>query len=71
MRFRFKASNNAAKYKASLVDLRLSREMQVKILVVNDELQLVVSQVNDNFTTRDKRIVIPLQRTASTSKGNI
>lgn len=36
-------------------NLRLANKMQVrKLLIINSESQLIVSQVNDNFMARDK-----------------
>lgn len=54
MRFNFKAINNAVKYEGLLARLRLTKEMQVKMLVISSESQLVVSQVNGSFLAKDK-----------------
>ncbi|XP_022875567.1 uncharacterized protein LOC111394008 [Olea europaea var. sylvestris] len=54
MRFEFKATNNAAEYKALLAGLRLAKEMQVRRLHINSDSQLVVSQVNGSFSAKDK-----------------
>ncbi|XP_022856949.1 uncharacterized protein LOC111378016 [Olea europaea var. sylvestris] len=54
MRFGFKVTNNVGEYEAILASLRLAREMQVKRLLIRSESQLVVSQVNGNFSARDK-----------------
>lgn len=54
MRFDFKATNNAIEYEALLIRLRLAREMQVKRLLINNDSHLVVSQVNVNFSVKDK-----------------
>lgn len=54
MQFGFKATSNLAKYEAFLVGLRLAKEMQVKMLFINSNSQLIVSQINGNFTARDK-----------------
>ncbi|XP_022889049.1 uncharacterized protein LOC111404482 [Olea europaea var. sylvestris] len=54
VRFGFKATNNVAEYEALLAGLRLTKEMQVKRLLISSNSQLVVSQVNDNFSTKDK-----------------
>lgn len=54
IRFGFKVSNNAAEHEAFLAGLKLSREMQVKKLMVNSNSQLVVNKVNGNFAARDK-----------------
>lgn len=52
--FRFRATNNVAKYEALLSSLRLAKEMQEKRLLINSDSQLIVSQVNDNFTSHEK-----------------
>lgn len=56
VRFGFKATNNIAEYKALLTSLKLAREMQIKRLLINSDSQLVVSQIIDNFSGRDKSI---------------
>lgn len=43
VRFNFKATNNAAEYEALLASLRLAKEMQMKLLLMNSDSQLVVS----------------------------
>lgn len=43
VRFRFKTTNNVAKYEALFTDLRLAKEMQMKRLLINSNSQLVVS----------------------------
>ncbi|XP_022891987.1 uncharacterized protein LOC111406852 [Olea europaea var. sylvestris] len=54
VRFRFTATNNAAEYGAFFASLKLAKEMQVRRLRINSDSQLVVSQVNDSFSARDK-----------------
>ncbi|XP_022877052.1 uncharacterized protein LOC111395302 [Olea europaea var. sylvestris] len=54
VRFGFKATNNVAEYEALLTGLRLATEMQVKRLLISSDSQLVVSQVNGNFSAKDK-----------------
>ncbi|XP_022866582.1 uncharacterized protein LOC111386359 [Olea europaea var. sylvestris] len=61
VRFSFKVSNNAAEYEALLVGLRLVKEMQVRRLLASSDSQLVVSQVNGNFTTKDSSMVAYLK----------
>lgn len=60
-KFRFKATNNVAKYDALLARLRLVRKMQAKMLVINSDSQLVVSQVNRNFAAINKNIAAYLK----------
>lgn len=54
--FKFKATNNATKYEA--LRLRLTNEMQVKSQLIISNSELVVSQVNGNFTASDKGIAV-------------
>lgn len=53
-RFDFKASNNAIEYEALLANLRIAIEIQVERLYISSDSQLVASQLNGNFTTKDK-----------------
>ncbi|XP_022858883.1 uncharacterized protein LOC111379689 [Olea europaea var. sylvestris] len=62
LEFGFQASNNAAEFEAWLADLRLSKDMQIKSLVVSYDSQLVVSQVRADFTARDKSIASYLKK---------
>lgn len=59
--FRFKASNNITEYEALFTKLKLAKEMQVKRLVNSSYSQLVVSQVNGNFTARDRGVAAYLK----------
>lgn len=62
VRFCFKPSNNRVEYEALLAGLRLSKEKKLMKLVVNGKSQLMVSQVNGNFTAKDKSIVVYLSK---------
>lgn len=61
LRFRFKATNNVIEYKVLLGDLRLAKEVQVKRLFINNDSQLIMSQVNDNVIVREKGMGIYLK----------
>lgn len=61
VRFKFKASNNAAKYELLLTDLRLAKDIQMKRLLINSDSRLVLRQVNPNFNSRDKCMVAYLK----------
>ncbi|XP_022843135.1 uncharacterized protein LOC111366655 [Olea europaea var. sylvestris] len=61
VRFSFKALNNVAEYEALLAGLRLTKEMQVKRLLANNNSQLVVSQVNGNFAAKDSSMAAYLK----------
>lgn len=56
------AFNNATEYKALLAGFKISREIQVKRLMVNCDSQLVVSQVKDNFATREKNMAFYMKK---------
>lgn len=62
VRFCFKSSNNRVEYEALLAGLGLSKEIKVMKLVVNGNSQLMASQVNGNFTAKDKSIVVYLSK---------
>lgn len=57
MRFGFKVFKNVAKYEALIVGFRLTKEMQVKMRLISNDSQMVVSQVNDNFIARNKGMI--------------
>lgn len=56
------ATNFGFKTSKLLVILKLSREIQVMRLVVNNNSYLVVSLVNGNFITRDKSMTAYVQQ---------
>ncbi|KAL2491805.1 RNA-directed DNA polymerase [Abeliophyllum distichum] len=58
----FKASNNAAEYDALLVGLRLAQEMKARKLQIHSDSQLVVSQINGTFATREQSMVAYLKK---------
>ena len=49
LRFRFKASNNEADYKARITELNLAKEMKVESLEIYSDSQLVVYQVTEEY----------------------
>ncbi|XP_048425736.1 uncharacterized protein LOC103946071 [Pyrus x bretschneideri] len=53
LRFKFKASNNEAKYEALLAGLRLAKHLGVKQINIFSDSQLVVNQVTNNFDVKD------------------
>ncbi|KAL2542608.1 RVT 3 domain-containing [Abeliophyllum distichum] len=61
IRFDFKASNNVVEYEALLAGLCLAKDMYVKRLSVGSDSQLVVCQVNENFTIIEKGITAYLK----------
>ncbi|KAI5337819.1 hypothetical protein L3X38_017090 [Prunus dulcis] len=52
-----------AKYEALLAGLRLAKEMGAKQIQIFSDLQLVVHQVNQNFTANDISMTTYLQHT--------
>ncbi|XP_022886895.1 uncharacterized protein LOC111402791 [Olea europaea var. sylvestris] len=57
VRFGFKATNNAAKYEALLVGLRLAREMQVRRLRINSNSQLVIPRLENTHADALSKLV--------------
>ncbi|CAL9018618.1 unnamed protein product, partial [Prunus brigantina] len=53
LRFKFHASNNEAEYEALLAGLRLAKEMGARQIQIFSDSQLVVHQVNQDFTAKD------------------
>ncbi|KAM2057854.1 hypothetical protein ACFX16_030494 [Malus domestica] len=53
LRFKFKASNNDAKYEALIACLRLAKHLGVKRIDIFSDSQLVVNQVSNNFDVND------------------
>ncbi|CAL8161747.1 unnamed protein product [Prunus armeniaca] len=63
LRFKFHASNNEAEYKALLAGLRLPKEMGARQIQIFNDSQLVVYQVNQDFTAKDVSMTAYLQHT--------
>nr|XP_025616631.1 uncharacterized protein LOC112708929 [Arachis hypogaea] len=53
VRYEFPVSNNQAEYEALLAGLTLAREVGVNTLEVNTDSQVVSSQINGSYQTRD------------------
>ncbi|XP_068312544.1 uncharacterized protein [Pyrus communis] len=53
LRFKFKASNNEAKYEALLASLHLAKHLGIKQLDIFSDFQLVVNQITNNFVAKD------------------
>nr|XP_029145858.1 uncharacterized protein LOC114924745 [Arachis hypogaea] len=53
IRYDFPVSNNQAEYEALLAGLTLAREVGAKVLEVNTDSQVVCSQINGSYQTRD------------------
>ncbi|XP_016651049.1 PREDICTED: uncharacterized protein YpeP-like [Prunus mume] len=63
LHFKFHASNNEAEYEALLAGLRLAKEMGAKQVQIFIDSQLVVHQVNQDFTAKDISMTMYLQHT--------
>ncbi|KAI5317816.1 hypothetical protein L3X38_037523 [Prunus dulcis] len=61
LRFKFQASNNEAEYEALIAGLRLAKEMDAKQIQIFSDSQLVVHQVNQDFTAKDASMTAYLQ----------
>ncbi|RYR19470.1 hypothetical protein Ahy_B03g064246 [Arachis hypogaea] len=53
VRYEFPVSNNQAEYEALLAGLSLAQEVGAKVLEVNTDSQVVSSQINGDYQTRD------------------
>ncbi|KAM1118524.1 hypothetical protein ACFX1X_043275 [Malus domestica] len=63
LRFKFKASNNEAKYESLLAGLRLAKHLGVKQIDIFSDSQLVVNQVTNNFDANDSSMAAYLAQT--------
>ncbi|KAI5327731.1 hypothetical protein L3X38_027127 [Prunus dulcis] len=61
LRFNFQASNNEAEYEALLAGLRLAKDMDARQIQIFSDSQLVVHQVNQDFTAKDASMTAYLQ----------
>ncbi|KAI5333676.1 hypothetical protein L3X38_023808 [Prunus dulcis] len=61
LRFNFQTSNNEAEYEALLAGLRLAKEMDARQIQIFSDSQLVVHQVNQDFTAKDASMTAYLQ----------
>ena len=62
LRFRFKASNNEAEYKALIAGLKLAKERKVESLEIFSDSQLVVCQITDEYQAREKKMTAYLHK---------
>ena len=56
VKFAFAASNNEAKYKVGLLELRLVKELSVANFELRCDSQLVASQLRGEYKTRNDRM---------------
>ncbi|XP_057746490.1 uncharacterized protein LOC130965746 [Arachis stenosperma] len=69
IRYDFPVSNNQAEYEALLAGLNLAREVGAKILEVNTDSQVVCSQINGSYQTRDPLLQQYLKKVSETKEG--
>nr|GEW24247.1 reverse transcriptase domain-containing protein [Tanacetum cinerariifolium] len=62
LRFRFDATNNEEEYEALIAELRISEQMDVKILHENVYSQLVANQVNGTYIAKEANIIKYLEK---------
>lgn len=53
LRFQFQATNNEAEYEALVVELKLARSFGALRIKVFSDFQLMVNQINGEYTTKD------------------
>ncbi|CAL2271276.1 unnamed protein product [Prunus armeniaca] len=63
LHFKFHDSNNETEYEALLAGLRLAKEMGARQIQIFSDSQLVVHQVNQDFTAKDVSMTAYLQHT--------
>ncbi|XP_074347504.1 uncharacterized protein LOC141686363 [Apium graveolens] len=56
VKFNFKVTNNEAEYEAIIVDLRLARSLEVKIIKIFSDFQLVVKQIMGKYKILNDRM---------------
>ncbi|RDX66756.1 Pro-Pol polyprotein, partial [Mucuna pruriens] len=57
LHFDFRASNNQAEYEALLAGMKLALEIEAKRLTVKSDSKLVTGQVNEEYQTKDSKLV--------------
>lgn len=55
--FEFKAANNQTKYEAFIAGLKLALVLRAEKLKVRTDSQLVANHLNENFQTKDEKMV--------------
>ncbi|XP_015944568.1 uncharacterized protein LOC107469701 [Arachis duranensis] len=69
IRYDFPVSNNQAEYVALLAGLNLAREVGAKVLEVNTDSQVVCSQINGSYQTRDPLLQQYLNKVSELKEG--
>lgn len=55
VRLDFLATNNVAEYKALILGLELAKQLKISHITMYSDSQLIVSQTNKEYTTKDAR----------------
>ncbi|RDX93904.1 Gypsy retrotransposon integrase-like protein 1, partial [Mucuna pruriens] len=63
LHFEFKNNNNQAEYEALLVEMRLAKELEAKVLTTKSDSKLMNGQVNGEYQAKDPQLVKYLDRT--------
>ncbi|GJR61374.1 reverse transcriptase domain-containing protein [Tanacetum coccineum] len=69
LKFRFDAINNEAEYEALIADLRIAKQMSVKILQTNVDSRLVANQVNESYVAKDHGMMQCLEKVKALSSN--
>ncbi|GJT85146.1 reverse transcriptase domain-containing protein [Tanacetum coccineum] len=69
LRFRFETTNNEAEYKALLVGLQISQDMEITSLAIFVDSQLLVNQIKGTYEAKQPTIKEYLQKTKEALKG--
>ena len=56
-RIAFPCTNNVAEYKALVIGLRMAIKWKIRALHVYGDSQLVINQVNDDYDTKDGKLM--------------
>nr|XP_025631192.1 uncharacterized protein K02A2.6-like [Arachis hypogaea] len=71
IRYEFPVSNNQAEYEALLAGLTLAKVVRVNVLEVNTDSQVVSSQINGDYQTRDPLLQQYLAKPFPTAPGQL
>ncbi|KAL0395494.1 UNVERIFIED_CONTAM: hypothetical protein Slati_4515600 [Sesamum latifolium] len=64
VKFDFKAYNNAAEYKALVIDMKMAHEAGARHLIAYTNSQLLVKQVEDIYEAKEENMIQYLQQIA-------
>ena len=58
LRFKFKASNNEAKYESFIISLKLTKEIEPRRLKMFSDSLLVVNQTNGDYVVKGAKMIL-------------